>query len=301
MFLPKTCNAIHGCVWSGICTISFWPFELRRCVKIWQTIKLGGFALDVHASPHLKFQHLSSSICLATSNETQPHGPKCHGNSQHTLTKNSFHLKVWSLLGQAPRSIHPLAVIWGKLWIRLCKLFGKVTPFRLWQIPPRVKLWGWIGKVTPAQAVGCWSQTQPIVKLNKLSGKLTLSRLWPKQNPKVKLVRLLGKIIPSRLWLKSRPNVNLCKQLGRDTRSRLWLKSSPKAKLRRLLGKVTLLRLLLKWQPNAKFCNFFGRSTCSKLWLKLYPNVKLCKPSDEVTRSRLSPKKLSTVKLLQTA
>ena len=138
MFLPKTCNAIHGCVWSGICTNSFWPFELRRCGNIWQTIKLGGFALDVHANPHLKFQHLRSSICLPTSAETQPHGPTCHGNSQNTLTKNSFHLKVWSLLGQAPRSIHLLSS--GED----CRSgFANST---------KVKLWGWIGKVTPAQA-----------------------------------------------------------------------------------------------------------------------------------------------------
>ena len=246
--------------------------------------QIGRFALDVHANPHLKFQHLRSSICLPTSAETQPmvqhameilktRSPKTHSTS-----------RLWSLLGQALDPSHLLSS--GED----CRSgFANST---------KVKALGmdWEG-----HSGSSWPQTQPIVKLNKLSGKLTLSRLWSKQNPKVKLVRLLGKIIPSRLWLKSRPNANLCKQLGSDTRSRLWWKSSPKANLRRLLGKVTLLRLLLKWQPNVKFCKFLGRSTCSKPWLKLYPNVKLCKPSDEVTRSRLSPKKLSTVKLLQTA
>ena len=80
-------------------------------------------------------------------------------------------------------SIHPLAVIWGRLSIRLCKFHqGKA-----------------LGMDWEGHSGSSWPQTQPIVKLNKLSGKLTLSRLWSKQNPKVKLVRLLGKIIPSRL------------------------------------------------------------------------------------------------------
>jgi len=93
-------------------------------------------------------------------------------------------------------------------------------------------------------------------------------QLWLKSEPKVRLWRLLGQETPSRLqgsgflavtkiqvpqvawqshmfvwlWSNIRPKVRLCKVLGKVTRSRLWLKKSPNVKLCRLVAKVTRSR-----------------------------------------------------------
>ena len=55
--------------------------------------------------------------------------------------------------------------------------------------------------------------------------QLTKTERW------LKLSRLLGKDTPSRLWLNPKPNVKVSRLLGRVTRSRLWFKFMAKCQV----------------------------------------------------------------------
>ena len=73
-----------------------------------------------------------------------------------------------------------------------------------------------------------WNHVQN-VKLCRLPGKVTPSKVWLKLWPNVKLRILLGGVTCSRFWL-----------LGRVTCSRFLFKLKPKVKNRRLLGRFAL-------------------------------------------------------------
>ena len=131
------------------------------------------------------------------------------------------------------------------------------------------------------------TKTERWLKLSRLLGKDTPSRLWLNSKPNVKVWRLLGRVTCSRLWSKSLPNVKVWRLLGRITRSRLWSKSLPNVKVWRLLGRVTPSRLWLNRYPNVKVWRLLGRVTPSRLWLNRYPNVKVWRLLGRITPSRL--------------
>ena len=96
---------------------------------------------------------------------------------------------------------------------------------------------------------------------------------WVETNqlPNLKLWRLDGKVTRSRLWLESLPRLKLWRLDGKVTRSRLLLNFSPKLKLRRLNGNATDSRLWFKSLPKLKLWRLDGKITCSRLWLKFVP------------------------------
>ncbi|CAK9069907.1 unnamed protein product [Durusdinium trenchii] len=72
-----------------------------------------------------------------------------------------------------------------------------------------------------------WTQTLNSRKQSsrKQLGKVMLSKeLGSKARPKVKVCRLLGRKTPSKLWLNLWPKVKVCKQVGKVTPDKLWLK-----------------------------------------------------------------------------
>ena len=115
---------------------------------------------------------------------------------------------------------------------------------------PKVKLWRLPGSVTRSRL-----QVNTASKDNmcKQRGKVTLSKLVLKLFLMVKLWRLPGKLMHSRLWLNLFPKVKVRRLLGHVTHSRLWSRLFSNVKFWRLLGKATPLSLWgSHWIPNQK-------------------------------------------------
>ena len=135
---------------------------------------------------------------------------------------------------------------------------------------PKVKLWRLPGSVTRSRL-----QVNPASKDNmcKQRGKVTLSKLVLKLFLKVKLWRLPGKLMHSRLWLNLFPKVKVRRLLGHVTHSRLWSKLFSNVKFWRLLGKATPFRLSLNSKSKAKL------SSSCKVWWNLSAEAPWCRAS----------------------
>ena len=80
------------------------------------------------------------------------------------------------------------------------------------------------------------TKTERWLRLSRLNGRVTLSKLWLNKLPNVKVRRLLGRDTCSRLWLNAKPKVKVWRLLGRVTLSKLWLNKLPNVSEDRLAG-----------------------------------------------------------------
>ena len=161
----------------------------------------------------------------------------------------NLHCHKSSSEGLTARSLAP-----GFRWksrpkLKLWRLDGKVTRSRLW-----------LNSIAKGQALKTRWQGRLLQALVKIMAKTQASKTRWQDHPlqalvkipwqKLKLWRLDGKVTRSRLWLKSRPKLKLWRLDGKVTRSRLWLNLQPQVKLWRLDGKVTRSRFSLKSKPQ---------------------------------------------------
>ena len=107
--------------------------------------------------------------------------------------------------------------------VKLWRLLGRFTPSRLWSKLIRRMSSSedcLAGSLLPGSG---WNYSRMSSSEDCLAGSL-LPGSGRTPLPNVKLWRLLGRFTPSRLWLKLSPNVKLWRLLGRFTPSRLWSK-----------------------------------------------------------------------------
>ena len=106
--------------------------------------------------------------------------------------------------------------------------------------------------------------------------------LWLNSSPKVKVCRLLGRVTSSKLCLKWNPNVKLCNAGGKFTCSKLLLNLYPRLRCLRSPGKSTPSKAWVKQKPKLRAWRLLGSCTRSRLWLKQSPKVKVSR-SGKVT------------------